>query len=202
VASKEQISCAFRNAAKPLLRLRKGVTTVRWPWSFSFALMSGVLASRAVFPAEHCKDDAQESKAIEARTACVEQTVTNTPEEQRALIVQKIMLLKAYLLSSSVQRARDSGHAEATALISEANALLKQAQVDVENDRIQKAGEALDSGLRLASLGASFAAKHQSSTEQEARKYGKLLNQIESYLTAVRSALVEINSNEQPVEAR
>jgi uncharacterized protein YfkK (UPF0435 family) len=127
--------------------------------------------------------------------------VANAPEEQRALIVQKMMLLKAYLLSSSVQRARDSGHAKATAPISEANALLKQAQVDVENDRFQKAGEALDNGLRLASLGASFAAKHQSSTEQEARKYAKLLSQIESYLTAVRSALVESDSKEQRIEA-
>lgn len=119
-------------------------------------------------------------------------------DDQRRLVTQKLSLLQAYLNSASIRRARDDGGIEATALVAEAETYLATARKSLDDGLLQDAGEALDKGLRSASMASAQMARPQRSTEQEKRRYDKLDHQIRSYLDAIDEALKEADPTKRP----
>lgn len=105
------------------------------------------------------------------------------------LVTQKVSLLRAYLDSASIRRVREDGHIEANALANEAEAYLETARRALAANRLDEAGEALDRGLRSASMASSLGTKPHRSPEQEKRKYKELDGQIRSYLESMGEAL-------------
>lgn len=135
-----------------------------------------------------------------AGNACGDTAEDQSPEDQRRLIVQKLSLLQAYLKSGSIQRARQDGGIEAMALVTEAEAYLATARRSLDEDRLQDAGEALDKGLRSASMASAHMTRPQRSAEQEKRQYDKLDRQIRSYLDAIGEALKDADPKSRPDE--
>lgn len=164
-------------------------------------LTSLVLLSGATLLADLSAEGAECAPGHSAEHAggiCGDLAEDQNADNQRRLVGQKLSLLRAYLQSASIQRARKNGGIEATALITEAEAYLATASKSLDEGHLQEAGEALDKGLRSASMASAHTARPQRSAEQEKRQYDKLDRQIRSYLDAIAGALKEADPTNRP----
>lgn len=153
-------------------------------------VLAPLVASAMLFAiAPGMAEDCPKGQVAQGGGACREAGEAGDREDQHRLIAQKLSLLQAYLSSESMRRVREDGNIEVTALVTEAETHLETARRSLAANRLEEAGEALDKGLRSASMASSFAARPQRSAEQESRQYAKLDGQIRSYLDSMDGAL-------------
>lgn len=157
---------------------------MNWLRYLPFVVLSGLLVSRSA-PAEAAPPAGMDDvSGDDARLQFVAQATTDD-DAQRALVVQKMSLLEAYLKSGSLARAREADNAEAAAAVKDAESQLQQARADFDRDRLQPAAEALDKGLKQASLAASLAARPTVNPAKQKQQYDRLRGQIASYLDTI-----------------
>lgn len=113
--------------------------------------------------------------------------------EARRLVEQKLRLVEMMARSPAAQSAAYGRDAETPVLVAELRKLLDAARADLQADRLEAAGQALDDAVRVAAKASAHSARQGSSLSESALR--ESIRELDEQVATYRASLVELTTD-------